>query len=150
MQWSSLGSGNAAVVGYNSGTSFYNHPLSGFTPIGESISCTVDTIRRQKRQNKRQPTNIALLLPADKNLKMMLSNCRVEIERDKLLFMEHLPEVLALLLEPCPCTLEQASKDLGRFVKFTDTPLCYLSGPKSVYLFNITLTQQCCYDPYNG
>ena len=152
MQWSSLGNGNAAVVGYNSGTGFYNHPLSGFTLIGDSISCTVNTIRRQKRQNKRQTTNIALLLPADKNLKKLLSNCIVEIEKDKILFMELFPEVLALKLEPCPCTLEQATNDIGRFVKYSDTPLCYLSGPKPTNLLktNITLTQQCCYDPING
>lgn len=153
MQWSSLVNENAAVVGYNSGTSFYNHPLSGFSSIAESISCTVGSERRQKRQSVRQFTSsIVLSIPANNNLVTMAKNCIRAVDMDKTLFIVENHRVLAPQLEPCPCTLEQARNDLGRFVKHSDTPLCYLSGPKTIHLLltRITLTQQCCYDPING
>lgn len=152
IQWSSLGTNRAAVVGYNGVTSFYNHPLSGFSSIGESISCTGEIGRRQKRQSVGQPTNMAIPLPVDPTLRMLINNCRRAATQDGVHLIGTTPDELASMLEPCPCSLYQVNSDLGRFVRFSNNPPCYLSGPRIVNLplGRISLTQQCCYDANNG
>ena len=154
MQWSSIGQNNAAVVGYNSGTSFSNHPLSGYASIGESISCTIETERRQKRQSIIQPTSIILSPPVDHSLLMMIADCRQAVQRDKLdpIFLGNSPDKISSRLDPCPCTLQQARNDVGRFVKYSDNPTCYVSGPMLVRVLVtvVEVIQQCCYDPIYG
>lgn len=154
MQWSSVGENNAAVVGYNSGTSFYNHPLSGYASVGESISCTIETGRRQKRQSEIQPTSVLLSPPVDHNLLMMIAGCRRAVQHDEKnsTFLVKSPDQIASELDPCPCTLQQARNDIGRFVKYSDNPTCFLSGPKSVSVVTefIKVIQQCCYNPVYG
>ena len=150
MQWSSVGKNNAAVVGYNSGTSFYNHPLSGYASVGESISCTIETGRRQKRQSEIQPTSLVLSPSVDHNL----ASCRRAVQRDEVnsTFLLKSPDQIASELDPCPCTLQQARNDIGRFVKYSDNPTCFLSGSKSVRVVTkiIKVIQQCCYNPVYG
>ena len=156
MQWSSLGTNNPAVVGYNAGDGyFYNHPLSGFSSIGESISCTIESRTRSKRQTVMQTTNsIDMPLPVSQTLKMNIERCRQAFDRDKPNFAVVKLDAVVSQLEPCPCTLNQAKNDVGRFLKFSDNPLsqCYLSTPIdfSLIVRSATLTQQCCYNPTNG
>ena len=153
LEWSSLGISNPAVVGYNLGNGhFYNHPLSGFSSIGETLSCTVGTRRRGKRQDEMQTTNLELPFPVSSTLRMNIERCREAAARDETIFIVVSLESVVSKLEPCPCTLSQATNDVGRFLKFSDNPLCYLSIPKELNLVlrTATLTQQCCYNPTNG
>ena len=155
MQWSAVGQNGAAVVGYNTGSySFYNHPLSGFSSIGESISCTIENRRRQKRQNENQLSSVIMKPPVDPETIEMIANCREKVVEDisRFMFRPNGPTSLTSSLEPCPCTVNQARVDIGRFMKFSDDPLCYVSVPLSVNLIidMIALTQQCCYDTRTG
>lgn len=153
MEWSSFGTNNPAVVGYNLGSGyFYNHPLSGFLSIGESISCMIGTRRRGKRQNEMQTTNLELSLPVSQALRVKFERCRRAAAFDNSNFIVISFETLLSELEPCPCTLNQAKNDVGRFLKFSDNPLCYLSIPKEFNLIvrTATLNQKCCYNLTNG
>ncbi len=60
------------------------------------------------------------------------------------------PSELAEMLNPCPCSKNQADLDIGNFRKQIDFPhQCYISTNSVMYetfLFVLTLTQQCCYE----
>ena len=153
MEWSSLGNNHPAIVGYSAGREyFYNYALSGFSSVGDSVSCIVVGGTREKRQDVTQTTNLDLQLPVSTTLTMSVERCKDAVTTDEFLFIGTSVDSLASDLEPCPCTLNQAINDVGRFLKHTDDPLCYLSIPKKVNLLlqPIRLTQQCCYDPNNG
>ena len=151
VQWSSLGRNRAAVVGLNSaGNFFYNHPLAGFSGIGDAVSCTFNIGKRRKRQNN-MPNNVVINLPTDRNLATMFRQCSIAVNRDKLAYLgtPDTPQTLADMLEPCPCTAQQAVTDNARFRPFTQPGNCYVSArPIDVLLPTIgliTLTQMCCY-----
>ena len=148
MQWSAAGGSLAAVVGYNTGTqSFYNHPLSGFSSIGESISCTVER-RRQKKESEIQASNVILQPQPDLDIQRKAIKCRIKVQEDINRFSGH-DQLISLisLLQPCPCTVNQARQDVGRFVKFSEDPLCYISVPVYTSVnVPVTLTHQCCYE----
>ena len=82
MEWTSFGNNNHAVVGYSAGTEyFYNYPLSGFSSVGESISCLVGAESRKKRQDMSQPTSFDMPLPVSMTLRMRVDMCRDAVER---------------------------------------------------------------------
>ena len=155
IQWSSLGRNRPAVVGFNAmGAYFMNHPLSGFTEIGSAVSCIVDAGQKRKRQN--DTSNMIIQLPVDNNVANTLSDCLTRYRADiTLLIISQLinpqgpgdPQSLAAMLDPCPCTQNQARLDRGRYTLFNNN--CYISArPTLVQLQaigQISLTQMCCY-----
>lgn len=154
MQWSALGQNRAAVVGYNTGSfSFYNHPLSGFSLIGENISCTSESGRRQKRQTVNRLGNTVIRPTNDGGMMRVRGNCLRRLFEDQRRFTNNIgPADLASMLNPCPCSHSQARND-GHFDVFSQTPLCYVSVPTSFTLNNneiISLTQECCYNAITG
>ena len=153
IQWSALGRNRAAVVGYNSeGNAFENHPLSGLTNIGDTVSCTFDIGRRRKRQNNDRPNNMPMPLPADDGIRTLVRQCLVLAQTESIVFTasRQSPNSLAEMLDPCPCTPQQAEADRARYMKLPDdTKNCYISAnPLRVLLAaqgQIGLTQMCCY-----
>ena len=153
VEWSALGRNQAAVVGFNTIDSFYNHPLSGFPGIGDGVSCTRQ-LRRRKRQM--EPFNMNLELPVDQNLRERVDSCLVTYNRDILNTFGVDVNTLLEKLEsyPCPCHLSHAYNDNGRFQQQRGLTNCYVSTryievPEAL-LSRLTLTQQCCYDPNSG
>ena len=146
IQWSSVGTNRAAVVGYNSEANFFeNHPLSGMSEIGNAVSCGSDVGGRRKRQTA-QPTNV-VLSPA--NLDFVNARCLRFRATDELFLLGSSPASLAAMLDPCPCTLQQATTDRAKFTRLATPTNCYVSS-QPVYhqllaLGRVTLTQMCCY-----
>ena len=148
MQWSAVRQNRQAVVGYNIGLfSFFNHPLSGFSSIG-NISCANENGRRQKRQSSDRLGSEVTRVGQDPIMKTRFRNCLRSENNDKERFGNKTPSDLASLLKPCPCTRDQATND-GRFIIFSQSPLCYVSTvptPSTLNDETISLTQQCCYN----
>lgn len=156
VQWSSLGRNRAAAVGYNSeGDYFVNHPLSGIAGVGDAVSCTFDIGRRRKRQNG-MGNNVGMPIETDQDVVAAVDECLGANNRDGFAYIlnpELTPEILAKMLDPCPCTLQQAIVDSARFRRFDGPGNCYISSrpvsePEPVLLFTlgvISLTQKCCY-----
>ena len=137
-----MGRNRAAVVGYNSEANFFaNHPLSGFPGIGDAVSCTSDVGRRQNTRIN----NMAMLLPA--NVAFLSTQCRQFQATDGIFLIGTTPDILAAMLDPCPCTLQQAARDIARFTRLNEN--CYVSSLPINHqlraLGGITLTQMCCY-----
>ena len=158
LQWSGVGTNQAAVVGFNAeGTYYGNHPLSGFSSIGESVSCpTTSDGRRRKRQQDEQDdmTNMFMDLPVNMALNQMRMSCaQWKNDDERFVTLDEIP-ILAAMLRPCPCTQKQARKDTN-FIVFPEAQGCYLSiGPKIINRtssdIQLELTQQCCYDDITG
>lgn len=152
VQWSSLGRNSAAaVVGYNSeGNFFDNHPLAGFSGIGDAVSCAFNIGKGRKRQPG-MPNNMPMTLPATQTVQELVRQCTQAVNRDKLAYLlpPFTPETLAAMLLPCPCTRQQASEDTAQYREFTTPGDCYItSQPMTVVLLavgTISLTQMCCY-----
>lgn len=148
IQWSSVGTNRSAVVGFNSeGNEFGNHPLSGFSDIGDAVSCTAQVGKRRKRQ--RETTNDKMKLPTNETLQNLIKRCVVADMLDKILLLGENTTELAQQLEPCPFTRDQALVDYGRFVEQENLSQCFVSTNPvevQVLLTTISLTQQCCYD----
>lgn len=152
VQWSSLGRNRAAVVGFNSeGYFFENHPLSGFSGVGDAVSCTFSIGKRRKRQNGDMPNNLPMILPAEDEVMAAVEECLAAEARDEfaLFGFAGTPQTLADMLDPCPCSVQQAIADHARFRQLDDPSNCYVSStPVNVMLLvlgQITLTQMCCY-----
>jgi hypothetical protein len=152
VQWSSLERNKPAAVGYNSeGNYFSNHPLSGFSGIGDAVSCLSNIGKRRKRETgNTDSTTISFCSDAD--VQRAVEDCMEAEERDKSAYSNsnQTPVMLAGMLEPCPCTLQQAMEDGARFIPYVDVPgNCYVSSkPIEVRLpalGDIFLTQMCCY-----
>lgn len=156
IQWSSLGRNRAAVVGYNArGDYFDNHPSSGFSAIGDSVSCTFQLRRRQARQAPLSSNNIMFTFFVSKSLFQLRGDCLTAMSTDAVFLTGSTPQNLVEMLDPCPPTLEQVRDDFGRFVlqpgRFPSS-ICYVSAKFiSMQLVElIHLTQQCCYDENSG
>jgi hypothetical protein len=140
-----------AVVGLNSGGNFFdNHPLAGFSGIGDAVSCTFNIGKRRKRQAPVMPNNVMMNLPTDPNLRQLVDQCTGFMNRDSLVYLgtNHTQESLAAMLEPCPCIIKQADADHARFRPFTQPGNCYVSAQPidlRTLTGTITLTQMCCY-----
>lgn len=152
MQWSALGRNRAAVVGYNARGDYYdNHPSSGFSAVGNSISCTFQLGGRQARQAP--PPSVNIVIEPDTNLQVtqMRQSCLSAIEVDKVFLFGSTPQGLMNMLDPCPPDLQKVRDDFGRFIlQPGDFPssLCYVSAwpiSLTIQTSSITLTQQCCY-----
>ena len=154
IQWSALGRNRAAVVGFNAkGINFGNHPSSGFSAVGNAVSCTFDLGKRRKRQDGDMPVgNMGMPLPADETVAAQIANCRLAVGADERLLFDPLVSIstLADMLGPCPCTRGQANLDRARYRQQADLPQCYHSVSSvefTLFLSGVrtTLTQQCCY-----
>ena len=145
MQWSAVGANKktVAVVGFNAkGEYFSNHPQSKTLNVADAISCT-GLGRRQKRSTPR-PGIPCRNDPGEDILVIanLITNCITETNN-----IGYDPQELAGQLDPCPCTLNMAREDIGRFVEQPGKEMCYVSGRKlSIDGMTTSLTQQCCYD----
>lgn len=152
LQWSGFGR-DKALVGYiASGGIYSNHPSSGSSSVGEIISCSFEiNNRRRKRQGRqRMRRPFPMEIPGDAEEQMRIRNCTETRERNNLLFLRTgiNPPDLAMELEPCPPSENQARMDIGRFIRISDNPLCYITGrPYRINrLPQFSITQQCCYE----
>ena len=155
IQWSSVGQNNLAVVGFNAGTSsdgvesfFKNYRFSGLEGVGGNVSCEVKTSNL---------TNLIIRLPAITSTEQRNKlDCILALERDtEILGGEVTHAEIAEILDPCPCTREQALEDNARFipqacVDSVTAQDCFISAsPRIIEITsrksNLTLTQQCCY-----
>ena len=147
IQWSATGSGRAAVVGYNAaGESFFNHALSGYSLIGDAVSCSVRENQQNEQMSRLLNTvtdSMSLHLPAES----AAICCATILSADPISSLKVLKEVNDLV-DPCPPTLYQARLDSARFRRQPDLPQCYVSMKKTVhFLGNMphSITRQCCY-----
>ena len=160
IQWSALGRNRAAVVGYNArGDYLYNHPSSGFSVIGDSVSCTFRLRRRQARQVSSPSMNITMNISGNASTAEMRAQCIRKTLSDDFALFGTTAQTLMSMLDPCPPDLRKVMDDFGRFIRQPgDFPssVCYVSAKSlSVTLQSnqdrISLTQQCCYtDDTNG
>lgn len=161
IQWSSLGVGNSAVVGYNSrGNYFSNHPFSGFSQISDALSCTFSSRRRQRRQSNRLLAyNNLIFLSTNSTLNSRMRMCSFlkKLDIGVLNSSHQTPMGLANLLLHCPPTIRQAERDCARFIRLNNRPddarhnnYCFVSADLNSHrianLGEITLTQMCCYN----
>lgn len=154
IQWSSMGSvirrfrGGGAVVGYNAaGDAFQNHALSGYSSIGDAISCTVDLGTRNKRQQG-GTTTMPLTPFSDPQLNQIC--CIGHILRElRRITMEEV-KTISTLLDPCPKTRKLANEDSAQFRPQPENADCYVSMRDIVYTLmsgeDVFPTQQCCYN----
>lgn len=151
MQWSGLGEGRAAVVGYNSeGEFFQNHPASGFFMIADAVSCGAN----QGRRRKRQAAGPLEPVPVNADVRNAAIGCNTRYNFDVNVLRVEADDLTDLLTEcPCPQTLRQAVSDAARFVQLSQSPLCYVSTvpnckriPEAKGAAQVTAAQQCCYD----
>lgn len=141
------------MVGYNfEGEYFQNHPLSGYSGIGDAVSCTFDIGRRRKREAADRDD--LMCLPVDDELADKVGECDQAAENRMLDFMPitvYTPESLASLLDPCPCSLDQAMRDHARFVPIDEPEGCFVSAsplkePNTLVARGpVSITQMCCY-----
>ena len=150
-----------AVIGFDAeGNYFGNHPLSGSSSIGDAVSCTFDIRKRRKRNVQAAGQACDLNPPIGMGFGDVLGAVRIclrlngeDVDRFNRLFegepnVMTVPNRLAGLFGPCPCTEDHARNDLGRYIKQpTGTVFgveCYVSG-KPIVMRTLNLTQQCCY-----
>ena len=159
IQWSALGRNRAAVVGYNARGDYYsNHPSSGFSAIGNSVSCTFQLGRRQARQAPPPSMNLMMDLGTSNSVVEQRGECLNAINTDIAFLTGNTPQDLInmLDLDTCPCNLRQVRNDFGRFIlQPGDFPssVCYVSATSisvPLLLDRISLTQQCCYNENTG
>ena len=145
MQWSSVGTNKAAVVGYNAKSNFfYNHPLSGRHGIEYAVSCTNPGRRRKRNENNDDTcglTEINCEEAINMNVPIIAQMCKCSNKLNNT--DSNLITNVLQSLDHCPPTRQLAMQDVGRFVKQDDK--CYVSG-RRVVMNNISFTQQCCYD----
>lgn len=152
MEWSGLGLGGAAVVGYNAeGIYFLNHAASGFDTVADIISC--GTIQKRKKRQDDPVSRVEMLeFPMDPQLRMQAEECIDWHFRDVIIHDINAMELASLLSDyPCPMTRQQAIYDAGRYVQYTQSPLCYVSSlPQVNYeislAFPVYAAQLCCYE----
>ena len=147
LQWSAFGSGrNAAVVGYNSaGDRYFNHRLSGYTSIGDSLSCAVRLGKRRKRQSVRG-SSVSI------DVQTIIAECSNMLVFDTRQYTHTDVNNYVSMLEPCPCDQSQADLDTARFRPQAESENCFVSmKPLSTRADVLTsmrsmIVQQCCYD----
>ena len=144
VQWSAVGSStDIAVVGYNSaGAQYFNHRLSGYSSVGDSLSCAVRLGKRRKRQSGGDGT-------ISMEVQNVLGRCLDMLRIDSVKYtVDRIESFVTMINEPCPCSRSQAIADTGRFRKQTDN--CFVSM-KPVSLtdpltsISVFIASQCCY-----
>ena len=162
IQWSGLNQNQGAVIGFDAEGNYYgNHPLSGFSSIGQAVSCTFDINKRRKRNTQQSGAQLCGLNPDQEDERIdsgML--CRQFGLSDVSLFEDlfgasHEADLITFvdMFGPCPSTKSHADDDLGRYIKQPSNTLpgvdCYVSG-KPIVMKSLNLTQQCCYATEDG
>ena len=95
-------------------------------------------------------------LPADPVQQNLGLGCVNHRERNRLILLpagisQAFIDEIARELDPCPPNSMEAQQIVGRFVPFSDVPLCYISGgPIRRPGLSFSFTQQCCYDSATG
>ncbi len=155
VEWSAVGSGRAAVQGYNeAGNHFFNHRLSGYLAIGNAVSCIAGEGKRRKREtNNADPIS----LPANQELRRLVLRCQdFKLFQEEIVFTRGVDinaslNAIAELLPPCPRTRMQANLDSATFRAQPNVSKCYISVlpvPIGDILQSnhFSVTQQCCYN----
>ena len=153
MQWSGLGLGGAAVIGYNAeGIYILNHPSSGNAAVADIVSCGINQQKRRKRQENPFERTDMLELPTDSELMMRAEEC-IDLYLKDILLLQVKPMELADVVSdyPCPKTLNQAINDAGRYILYTQSPLCFVSSlprmsSEVTGTVTISAAQLCCYE----
>ena len=148
------------MVGYNAaGQSFFNHDLSGYSSIGDAVSCPAGGANRMKRQTPPSSTSTNRLSnPTDNDPG---ARCAQIVRGDPVLndskvIRNNRNKLMELnkLLVPCPPTRDQVIRDTGRFRPQPGVPNCYVTMSKTEYEFNQnrrdSIARQCCYHFQNG
>lgn len=137
IQWSNVGAGRPAVVGFTAGGRFFdNHPLSGKPEIGCAVNgqiCMADNTS----------TTALLRLPTDPTLQATVQPCVRSYVLDAFTLNQQNPTALRDILDPCPSLRSQAEFDGGRFQP--ELPDCFV-GTRPKHLNGVLFLQQCCYD----
>ncbi len=158
VEWSAVGSGRAAVQGYNeAGNHFFNHRLSGYLAIGDAVSC----ISKQGKKRKRAiDDSDPICIPVRPELNLLIRTCKqLEIFNVDILFIgldrsvsDSLNEI-AKLLPSCPRTRMQADLSSAVFRPQPDLnkSQCYVSivpvpVRNLIQAKEVNVTQQCCYN----
>ena len=147
VQWSAVGSSSKiAVVGYNAaGAQYFNHRLSGYSSVGDALSCAVRLGKRRKRQGGDGAATIHI------DIQTVIGRCLEMSEFDTSRY--SLSEINKFVnkLDPCPCTRMQANADTARFRRQNNSQ-CFVSmkpiivTPDNHLTSQISLVRQCCYD----
>ena len=140
MQWSGL-SWRFAVVGYNAhGDVFDNHPVSGLEPIGTAVACPNNVHFRVPWNNL-----VYHISPPPDHKRTQIMMCLNLYHKDVMKWgTENDMQEISQKLEPCPCFVQQAWIDWGRFRYDWSSGICFLQLfplPEN----NGVFTQKCCY-----
>ena len=153
MQWSGLGLGGAAVIGYNAeGIYILNHPSSGNAAVADIVSCGINQQKRRKRQNNPDRRISMLELPTDPELMMRAQECIEKYTFDVTVLAINSTELADVISDyPCPNTLNQVIYDAARYILYSQSPQCYVSSlPRLSREVTGTVTiqaaQLCCYE----
>ena len=160
MEWSGFGNDKASVGYIASREIFNNHPSSGFSLIGNALSCpTENSKKRRKRQIGLNRGN-TLVLPIGIGggtggiQQSLMARC-LSGPRGAVIHNTQISFVATLLtrMQSCPSEENHAIIDIGRFIPFgtIDNPQCYITGKplrvgQPMELSEFTFTQHCCYD----
>ena len=145
VQWSAVGSSsNIAVVGYNAaGARYFNHHLSGYSSVGDALSCAVG--KRRKRQDGSDGTTFYI------DIQTIIGRCLEMVQLDTPKYSPSKLNEFVNKLEPCPCTRMQAKADTARFRQ--QNHQCFISMKPITASVNdilsgrtVSLVRECCYD----
>ena len=141
INWSTIG-GESAVVGHNAHKKkFSNHPSSGYSSIGEAVSCTFATAEESPQMTVTSSGEVEV----DPATEQAILECSLYEQTVKneitpaVLETEILPNVLV-----CPPTVKQADLD-ENFHGDPNNANCRLQASPFEYK-QYSIVQQCCYD----
>ena len=145
MQWS--GYWRHAIVGYNArGSLFENHPASGIEVISTAVACPNKIHYQVPWSNL-----VYKISPPPDFRSSKIIKCRELYQEDLKKWGEEEDMIeISQKLEPCPCSVQQAWRDWGRFHAERSRGLCFLQRiPLLVERDGLEgkFTQQCCYTP---
>ena len=147
MGWSGLW--QHAVVGYNArGSSYTNHPASGFDVISTAVACPNNLLYQVPWSN----IVYKISNPPDQK-RTLIEHCNSLLSKDYRVVRLRDNNIydISEMLEPCPCTAWQAWRDWGRFRREFSQGLCFVQRSTFVQPARGSekqFTQKCCYAPW--
>ena len=153
MEWSGFGNEKAAVGYIASREIFNNHPASGFSLIGDAISCPTEDSRKRRKRAIGRNNIVQQIGIGNGDLQDRINFCVHGTPGDTIINRAGIKtSFIASLLEPCPPRLSLAQTDVGRFILFgtNDNQQCFITAKpltrtQPTALSQFTFTQQCCY-----